>query len=80
MRGNPNIEEELVNKHEANYGNKREICSKRMACRDLAIQGVINPYMYGNNYLEDLKNQDSYLRPQDSNTKMETNNKYLKTD
>ena len=79
MRENPNIEEELVKKHEDAYGNKREICSRRLASRDMAIHGVINPFMFNNNYLEDLQNQDSYLRPQDSNIKTK-DNKYLKTD
>ena len=40
-----------------------------MANRDLAIQGLCNPFMIENNYLEDLSNQDNFLRPQDSNYK-----------
>ena len=80
MRENPYIEEELISKHEEDYGNKREICSKRLACRDMVIHGVINPYMFGNDYLEDLQNQDSYLRPQDSNTKSQISDKYLKAE
>jgi hypothetical protein len=40
-----------------------------MANRDLAIQGLCNPFMTDNNYLEDLSNQDQYLRPKDSNIK-----------
>ena len=80
MGGRINIEEELINNHEQNFGNKRDICSKRLACRDMVIQGVINPYMFGNDYLEDLQNRDTYLRPQDSNTKSEISNKYLKED
>ena len=32
------------------------------------------------NYLEDLQNQDSYLRPQDSNTKSQISDKYLKAE
>ena len=58
-----NIEEELVNKHEETY-SKKELCDKRMASRDLAIQGLCNPFMFKNDYLEDLTNQDQYLRPQ----------------
>ena len=46
----------------------------------MVIQGVINPYMFGNDYLEDLQNRDTYLRPQDRNTKSEISNKYLKED
>ena len=63
-----NIEEELVNKHEEIF-TKKELCDKRMASRDLAIQGLCNPFMFNNNYLEDLNNQDQFLRPQNSNYK-----------
>ena len=63
-----NIEEELVNKHEETF-TKKELCDKRMASRDLAIQGLCNPFMFNNNYLEDLNNQDQFLRPQNSNYK-----------
>ena len=58
-----NIEEELVSEHEETY-SKKELCDKRMASRDLAIQGLCNPFMFKNDYLEDLTNQDQYLRPQ----------------
>ena len=61
MREKPPIEEELVNVHEEIY-SKKELCDKRMASRDLAIQGLCNPFMIKNNYLEDLDNQDQFLR------------------
>jgi hypothetical protein len=67
MRDTP-IEEELVQQHEKTY-TKKELCDKRMANRDLAIQGLCNPFMIKNDYLEDLSNQDNFLRPQDSNYK-----------
>ena len=67
MRDKP-IEEEVVQKHETTY-TKKELCDKRMANRDLAIQGLCNPFMIENNYLEDLSNQDNFLRPKDSNYK-----------
>ena len=67
-----NIEEEVINNYENSY-SKKEICSHRMSNRDMIIQGLINPYMYSNNYLDDLKNQDTYLRPQDSNDKRQKN-------
>ena len=63
-----NIEEELVSEHEETY-SKKELCDKRMASRDLAIQGLCNPFMFKNDYLEDLNNQDQYLRPKNSNYK-----------
>ena len=65
---NKNIEEELVQEHEETY-SKKELCDKRMASRDLAIQGLCNPFMFKNDYLEDLTNQDQYLRPKNSNYK-----------
>ncbi len=68
MREKPVIEEELINIHENTY-TKKELCDKRMANRDLAIQGLYNPFMIENNYLEDLNNQEQFLRPQDSNYK-----------
>ena len=68
MREKPPIEEELVKTHEKTY-TKKELCDKRMASRDLAIQGLCTPFLYENNYLEDLNNQDTFLRPQDSNYK-----------
>jgi hypothetical protein len=64
-----NIEEELIQNHEKIHNNKKELCSQRMAQRDMIIQGLINPYMFKNNYLDDLKAQDKFLRPQDSNHK-----------
>ena len=67
MRDKP-IEEVLVQQHETTY-TKKELCDKRMANRDLAIQGLCNPFMIENNYLEDLSNQDNFLRPKDSNYK-----------
>tara|TARA_R110001592_G_scaffold98172_1_gene280632 strand:- start:1392 stop:1721 length:330 start_codon:yes stop_codon:yes gene_type:complete len=68
MRDKPPIEEELIQTHEKTY-TKKELCDKRMANRDLAIQGLCNPFMKKNDYLEDLSNQDNFLRPQDSNYK-----------
>ena len=73
------IEEELVFKHETNYEpNIRELNSERMVQRD-KIANLGNPFMEGNNYLEDLRVQDSFLRPRDSNINS-SSNKYLKTE
>ena len=64
-----NIEEELIQKHEKIHNNKKELSNQRMASRDLIIQGLINPYLFDNDYLDDINNQDKFLRPQDSNYK-----------
>ena len=58
--------------------NIRELNSERMTQRD-KIANLGNPFMDGNNYLEDLRVQDSFLRPQNSNINS-SHNKYLKTD
>jgi hypothetical protein len=52
--------------------NTREINSERMGEREMLIQTSINPFMSSNNYLNDLKVQDEYLRPLDSNIKSDT--------
>tara|TARA_B100001250_G_C19510420_1_gene661407 strand:+ start:184 stop:504 length:321 start_codon:yes stop_codon:yes gene_type:complete len=64
-----NIEEELINKHEKIHNNKKELSNQRMASRDMIIQGLINPYLFDNNYVTDINNQDKFLRPKDSNYK-----------
>ena len=64
-----NIEEELIQKHEKIHNNKKELSNQRMASRDMIIQGLINPYLFDNNYVTDINNQDKFLRPQDSNYK-----------
>ena len=49
----------------------RELNSERMSQRDKIIQTSINPFMSTNNYVDDLKVQDIFLRPKDSNLKSE---------
>ena len=71
------IEQEFVIHHEDNFKNKKEICSERISDRDRISQGIANPFMVNNNYLDDLLNQDTFLRPRDSNMK-NNENKYLK--
>ena len=51
--------------------NTREINSERMCEREMLIQTSINPFLFSNDYLDDLKVQDKYLRPLDSNIKSE---------
>ena len=42
---------------------KKSTLSKRLSNRDQIGNISRNPYLINNNYLEDLKNQDIYLRP-----------------
>lgn len=65
------IEQEFVIHHEDSFKNKKEICSDRISNRKHFTQGKANPFMINNNYLDDLINQDTYLRPKDSNMKNE---------
>tara|TARA_Y100000816_G_C26084192_1_gene571854 strand:+ start:83 stop:382 length:300 start_codon:yes stop_codon:yes gene_type:complete len=57
------IEKEIINMETS----KKEICNERILNRDLIIQRNINPFLMKNDYLDDLEQQDKYLRPKDSN-------------
>jgi hypothetical protein len=63
------MELEIVNKCDGiiDAENKREICSKRLFERHHVIQSNKNPFLSNNNYLEDINNEMTYLRPIDSN-------------
>ena len=52
--------------------NKRTENSERMSGRHMIIQTRINPFMTESNYIDDIKTQDTLLRPKDSNTKDST--------
>ena len=47
--------------------NKREISSDRLSKRTLVTNRQINPYLTGNNYIDDISVQDNFLRPKNSN-------------
>jgi len=55
------LEERIVKK------NKRELSYNKIAARRLMTKGNINPFHVKNNYVEDIKVQDDFLRPKDSN-------------
>tara|TARA_B100001094_G_C18039279_1_gene724160 strand:+ start:486 stop:806 length:321 start_codon:yes stop_codon:yes gene_type:complete len=48
--------------------NKREETSQRMGERQMIMLGTMNPYVKSD-YLRDLKNQEEYLKPKNSNFK-----------
>tara|TARA_Y100000996_G_scaffold414369_1_gene405036 strand:- start:660 stop:953 length:294 start_codon:yes stop_codon:yes gene_type:complete len=50
-----------------NIKNKREECCERISNREWVIQKNINPYLNGNNYINDLTAQNEFLIPKDSN-------------
>ena len=47
--------------------DKRALASERISDRQLVIQTSINPFLADCDYLNDLKVQDTLLRPKDSN-------------
>ena len=47
--------------------NKREDTDKKLAERDLMCQVSMNPYLMTNNYLNDVSNRDTFLKPQATN-------------
>ena len=61
------LETSMIKKSE----NSKSIVSDRIASRDTSASVSINPYMVGNDYLEDLRIQDEFLRPKMSNFKKE---------
>lgn len=52
-----------------NAENSKSIVADRIASRDPTASVSVNPYMVGNDYLEDLKVEDEFLRPKISNFK-----------
>jgi hypothetical protein len=61
----------LTDKIEHRRQNDRELNSERLSQRELIIQTSVNPFLLDHNYLDDLQVQDTFLRPKDSNIKIE---------
>ena len=61
------LETSMIKKSE----NSKSIVSERIASRDPSASVSINPYMVGNDYLEDLRIQDEFFMPKLSNFKKE---------
>ena len=47
--------------------NNREILEKRLNNRDKMANGWVNPFLPTNQYLEDISNEDKFLRPKNTN-------------
>ena len=47
--------------------NNREILEKRLNNRDKMSNGWVNPFLPTNQYLEDISNEDKFLRPKNTN-------------
>ena len=50
-----------------NEWKKKDAHNDKLSSRHMIIQKNINPYLNTNNYIDDLINQDEFLRPIDSN-------------
>ena len=61
------LEAQIVNQAIFAEDNKREINYDRLSKRQLVTNRQINPYLTGNNYLNDISVQDKFLRPKNSN-------------
>lgn len=68
-----NIEQQIVNQSESIQkediltSNKKESTLDKMGQREWISQSNRNPFMSKNNYVDDLKVQEEFLKPQDSN-------------
>lgn len=47
--------------------NKKEYCGEKLGSREWIMQKNMNPFLMNNNYLDDLKTQEHFLTPQNSN-------------
>jgi iron uptake system EfeUOB component EfeO/EfeM len=47
--------------------NKKEMCLNTMCNRELIKHNITNPFMVNNNYLDDITNQEKFLKPKNSN-------------
>jgi len=70
---NGNIEHQLVKRHEDDY-NDKELCIQRLSRRENVKNIKLNPYLDNSNYIEDINNQEKFLRPQYSSYQKNTNN------
>ena len=51
--------------------DKRALCNERISNRYMIIQTRINPFISTKSYIDDLRVQDQFLRPKDSNIEEE---------
>jgi hypothetical protein len=59
-----------------NRNNNREILEKRLNNRDKMANGWVNPFLPTNQYLEDITNEDKFLRPKNTNKINKDNAQY----
>lgn len=68
--GESNVEKSIRNekaKFTRMTFNKKEMCLNTMSNRELIKHNITNPFMVNNNYLDDITNQEQFLKPKNSN-------------
>lgn len=73
---NGNIEHQLIKKHEQDF-NDKELCIQRLSRRENVKNIKLNPYLDNSNYIEDISNQEKFLRPQYSSYQKNSNNSLI---
>ena len=56
--------------------NNRDVLEKRLNNRDKMANGWVNPFLPTNQYLEDITNEDKFLRPKNTNKINKDNAQY----
>lgn len=62
---------ELMNKDFVQF-NKREDTDKKLSERHMMCQVNMNPYLTNNTYVQDLTNQDMFLKPVSTNSELDS--------
>ena len=52
--------------------SKREDTDKKLSERQMMCQVNMNPYLTNNTYVQDLSNQDKFLKPMSTNSELDT--------
>lgn len=56
-----------ISKDIVNKTNNREVLEKRLNSRKVLNSGNLNPFIEQSKYIENIDNQDNYLRPKNTN-------------
>jgi hypothetical protein len=54
--------------------SKREDTDKKLSERQMICQVNMNPYLTNNTYVQDLSNQDKFLKPVSTNSELDSDN------
>lgn len=62
-----NITNTMFSRNQNASASKREDLDSRISDRDMVAQRGFNPFLNGNNYVNDITNRDMYLKPINTN-------------